>query len=192
MIGKIKGKLIEVDGNKGLIETNSGVCYLAYLTPTLLTHNKLGSAIELYTYLQVRDDAFVLFGFQTQKEKIFFELLISVSGVGPKTAYSIISFSSEDELVRAVQNNDIDYFSRVPGLGKKTAMKIILEISQKLKTEFQIEKMYLSEEDKVVVDALISLGFRAQEARQILTKIPTALSIEEKIKEGIKLATSKD
>jgi len=192
MIGKLKGILTEIEGNTGLIETTGGVSYLVFLTPILMETYQPGSPIEIYTYLQIRDDAHVLFGFQNKNQKLYFELMLGISGVGPKTAYSIISFSTEDELIQAVRDNNIDYFSRVPGLGKKTAMKIILEISQKLKSEFQMDKMYISEDDKTVVDALVSLGFKTQEARQILTKLPKDLSIEEKIREGIKLATDKN
>ncbi len=96
-----------------------------------------------------------------------------------------------DELVNAVRENNMAYFAKIPGLGKKTAMKIILDLSHKLSSEFQLEKMYLSEDDKTVVDALVSLGFKANEAKKILTKIPKNLNLEEKIKEGLKIGTNK-
>jgi holliday junction DNA helicase RuvA len=191
MIGKIKGKLIELDGNVGLVETTGGISYEINLTPALISSNQLGKAIELYTYFQVRDDAHVLFGFKTREEQKLFKLLISVSGVGPKIAFTVVSFSKESELMSAIKANDVNYFSKIPGLGKKTAMKIILELSQKLQSEFKMEKMYLSEEDKTVVDALVSLGFKSQEAKSILTKIPKNLSVEEKIREALRSATSK-
>jgi len=186
MIGKIKGKLVEVDSNIGLIETASGVFYRVNLTPFILTNFKLDELLDIYTYLQVRDDALVLYGFSTKKEYDFFKLLLGVSGVGPKTAYGVISFSKIDELIAAVKDNNSDYFSKIPSLGKKTAMKIILELSQKLESEFQLAKMYLSEEDKIVVDALVSLGFKSAEAKKILTKIDKNLSLEDKIKIALK------
>ena len=145
--------------------------------------------IEVFTYLQVRDDALILFGFNSKQEYYFFKLLLAVPGVGPKTAFSVISFSKINDLTQAVKENNSDYFSKVPGLGKKTAMKIILELSHKLSSEFQLEKMYLSEEDKVVIDALVSLGFKSNEAKKILSKLDKNLSLEEKIKEGLKLGT---
>jgi Holliday junction DNA helicase RuvA len=191
MIGKIKGTLQEIDGNIGLIETSGGISYQVYLTSKLITHSQLPTAVEIYTYLQVREDALVLFGFETKKEYDMYSLLLSVSGVGPKTAFSVISVVSVDDLLEAIKDNNIDYFKKVPGLGTKTAMKIILELSQKLKEEFKMEKMYLSDDDKTVVDALVSLGFKSQEAKTILQKIPKNLSVEERIREGIKLATSK-
>ena len=187
MIGKIKGTLVELDGNSGLIETKSGLFYQVNLTPSIISNHKADKNVEIYTYLQVREDALVLFGFETKKEYDFFKMLLSVPGVGPKTAYSVISFSKVNDLITAVKQNDRDYFTRVPGLGKKTSMKIILELSQRLESEFKLEKMYLSEEEKTVVDALVSLGFKSNEARKILAKLPKNLSLEEKIKEGLKL-----
>lgn len=191
MIGKIKGKLIELDGNIGLVETSNGVSYEINLTPALISSHQLGKQLEVYTYFQVRDDAQVLFGFKTREEQNLFKLLISVSGVGPKIAFTVVSFTKEDELISAIKKNDVNYFSKIPGLGKKTAMKIILELSQKLQSEFKMEKMYLSEEDKTVVDALVSLGFKSQEAKSILVKLPKNLSVEDKIREALRSATSK-
>lgn len=190
MIGKIKGKLVEVEGNVGLIETSGGVFYNIFLPPSLLSLSFNKNVIEVYTYLHVRDDALILFGFKEKKEYGFFKLLLSVSGVGPKTAYSVISYTKIDQLLNAVKNNDLSYFSKIPGLGKKTAMKIILELSQKLDQEFKMEKMYLSDDDKTFIDALVSLGFKNQEASELLNKVPKKLTLEEKIREGIRLATN--
>lgn len=186
MIGKLKGKLVEIDNNVGLIETSGGVFYEVFLTPSLISQTTLTSLIILYTYLQVREDALILFGFQTKKEHEFFKLLLTVPGVGPKTAYGVISYFPLDLLVKSVQSNDIESFTRIPGLGRKTAMKIILELSIKLKSEFDMTKMVLSEDDKTVVDALVSLGYKSNEAKKLLQKIPKDLSIEEKIKHALK------
>ncbi|MEK9170003.1 MAG: Holliday junction branch migration protein RuvA [Patescibacteria group bacterium] len=195
MIGKLKGKLVEVDGNVGLIETSGGVFYQVYLPFSLLstfqlpplssTVNHLPS-IEIYTYLQVRDDALVLFGFETKKHHDFFKLLLTVSGVGPKTAFSVISAIPLDSLVQFVQSNDVDAFTKVPGLGRKTAMKIILELSSKLKSDFDMSKMILSDDDQTAVSALVSLGYKSFDAKKIISKLPKNLTVEEKIKEALK------
>jgi holliday junction DNA helicase RuvA len=189
MIGKIKGTLTELEGNMGLIETTCGISYQVYLTTEVLASCLYPCPIEVYTYFQVREDAHVLFGFKSKNEYNLFSELLSVSGVGPKTAFGIVSFSKSDELINAIKTNDVNYLTRTPGLGKKTAMKIILELSQKLKSEFKMDEMYMSEDDKVVIDALVSLGFKTAEAKQIFTKLPKELSIEEKIKAGLKLGT---
>ncbi len=189
MIGRIKGTLVSVEGNVGLIETASGLSYEVFLQPSLLAH-PFNTTIEIETYFQVRDDAHILFGFRSKQDKTLFGLLLSVSGVGPKTAFQIVSYASHDELITAVQSNDVQFFSKIPGLGKKTAMKIILELSQKLKSEFDMKKMQMTDEDRTVIDALMSLGYKSQEAKQAISKIPTGLSIEEKIKEALKLSSS--
>ncbi len=186
MIGKLKGKLAEISGNVGLIETASGVFYEVYLTPSLISKTGAKSSIEVYTFLQVRDDALVLFGFETRQQYEFFKLLLSVSGVGPKTAYNVISFVKLDSLVSFVKNNEVDGLTQVPGLGRKTAMKIILELSTKLKSEFDMKNMVMSEEDKTFVDALVSLGYKSFEAKKLLSKLPKNLSLEQKIKEALK------
>jgi Holliday junction DNA helicase RuvA len=190
MIGKLKGKLVEVDKNIGLIETSGGVFYQVFLIPSLISLIPPNSAIELYTYLQVRDDALILFGFETKKQHDFFKLLLTVSGVGPKTAFSVISFVPLDSLVKFVQSNDVNAFTQVPGLGRKTAMKIILELSSKLKSDFDISKMILSDEDKTVVEALVSLGYKSYDAKKLLSKLPKNLSVEEKIKEALSDSSS--
>lgn len=187
MIGKLKGKLVEVDKNIGLIETSGGVFYQVYLPPSLITNHQSSNTIEIYTYLQVRDDALVLFGFETKKQHDFFQLLLTVSGVGPKTAYSVISFLKIEEITKSVFDNNIDILTRVPGLGKKTAMKIILELSSKLKTDFDMKNMVLSDDDQTVISALISLGYKSYDAKKLLSKLPKNLSVEEKIKEALKI-----
>jgi len=187
MIGKLKGKLVEIDGNSGLIETTGGVYYQVYLTPSLI--NKHLNDIIIYTYLQVREDALVLFGFEKKDEYDFFKLLLTVSGVGPKTAFSVISYSSSTDLFSAVRSNQVDYFTKIPGLGKKTAMKIILELSTKLKSEFDMKSMILSEDDKTVVEALVSLGYKSNEAKKIISKLNKKLTVEQKIQQALKLTS---
>ncbi|MFN4212649.1 MAG: Holliday junction branch migration protein RuvA [Microgenomates group bacterium] len=187
MIGKLKGKLVEVENNVGLIETAGGVSYQVHL-PSFLTANlQLPAPVEIYTYLQVREDALILFGFSTKTHLNFFKMLLSVPNIGPKTAFNVVCFSDIDKLITAVKENNIDFFNQIPGLGKKTAMKIILELSQKLKTEFEFDKMYLTEDDKMVVDALVSLGFKTFEAKKVIFQIPKNLSVEERIKKALKM-----
>ena len=154
MIGKLKGKLVEVDKNVGLIETSGGVFYQVFLPTSLTTPKFLNSPVELYTYLQVHDDALVLFSFETKQQHDFFLLLLTVSGVGPKTAFTVISALKIEEIVRAVTSNEVDAL-KVPGLGRKTAMKIILELSSKLKSDFDMNKMVLSDDDQTAVSALV-------------------------------------
>ena len=186
MIGKIRGKLVEIENNIGLIETESGVFYQVYLLPRLLTSSTLNSLIEIYTYLEVREDALNLYGFATKDEYHIFKNLLTVSGIGAKTAFSIISFLTIKEIIDAISQNNIDALAVVPRLGKKTAAKIILELAQKLKKDFNFSNLYLSEDDKIIIDTLVALGYKTQEAKNIFVKIPKNLSLEEKIKWALK------
>lgn len=189
MIGKLKGKLVEVDGNTGLIETSGGVFYQVFLPPSLLPSSIINhpSSIEIYTYLQVRDDALVLFGFGTKQQHDFFLLLLSVSGVGPKTAFTVISALKTEEIIQAVTSNEVDVLTKVPGLGRKTAMKIILELSTKFKSGFDMKNMILSDDDQTVISALVSLGYKSYDAKKIVSKLPKNLTVEEKIKEALRV-----
>ncbi len=187
MIGKIKGILTEVELNEGLIETAAGVSYRLFLTNSLLTSYQPPAEIEVTTYLQVREDALTLFGFKTKQEYKLFNLLLDVPGVGPKSAFTIVSFSKVDELVAAVKQQDIKYFTRIPGLGKKTAMKIMLELSSKFETEFKFDHVTETEEDKMVIEALSSLGFKVAEARKVLEEISSELEVEERVKQAIQM-----
>lgn len=182
--------LSSVEGNIGLIETPSGVSYEVFLTPDLLS-KKIGGLLDIRTYLQVRDDAFVLFGFESVDQHHFFKLLLSVFGVGPKTAFNVVSHTRVNELLQAVKENDVEYFTQVPGLGKKTSMKIILELSQKVKSEFSFTQMHLSDDDKTVIEALVALGYKTQDAKNLFSKLPKSLSVEEKIKHALKLSVQK-
>jgi len=190
MIGKIKGILVEIDGNIGLIETASGLFYQVYMTSTLLSSYTVGDQFEAYTYHHIREDVQSLFGFQDKQEYKLFLLLINVSGVGPKSAYTIISNTKVGDLITAVRSNDSKYFTRIPGLGKKTALKIMLELSQKFKSDFVLENTYVSKEDQTIVDALTSLGFSDSEAREVLPKLTQDIAIEEQIKEAIRLLSN--
>lgn len=190
MIAKLTGILSEFDEKSAIIDTASGVSYELFITPTALFHKIVGDTVTVYTYLQIRDDAHVLFGFVSNEEKRFFHLLLSVPGVGPKTAFSIASRISFEQAVEAVRTNSIKLFSEIPGIGKKTAMKIVLELSQKFKTEFKFEQQ-LSPDDKTVIDALVELGYKRSEAQQLFEKIPQEFSIEKKIQTALRMSVKK-
>lgn len=191
MIGKIKGVLEEIDANAGLIETSSGVYYRVHLTNRFLASIQTPIDIEIYTYHLVREDTQQLFGFENKKEYSLFEYLLAVPGVGPKSAFRIISVAKPDEIINAVTENDRTFFSKIKGLGKKTALKILLELSQKFDSEFIFEpEVPLSSDDQTVVDALVSLGFEKKAAQDMLSEVPSESTVEEKIKLSIKRLSS--
>lgn len=191
MIGKLKGKLAEVEGMIGLIETAGGVFYRVFLTPDILGSAKPGVDIEVYTYLNVKEDSLTLFGFADANKYRLFELFLGVSGVGPKSAFAIVSFAEGETIINALSANDIAFFSTIPGIGKKTASRIILEVSGKLDMGATSGTMALNSEDKMAVDALVSLGFDRHKSTEVVTGVGTALALEEKISTAIRSMTKK-
>lgn len=185
MIGKIKGTLIEIDLHEGIIMTASGIGYRIYLTPKLLTL-PLPSPLEIYTYHQIREDAQVLYGFESSQEYQFFTLLLTVDGVGPKTAFTVISQLTPSEVFEAVRTNDVTALTKVSGLGKKTAQKIILELSNKFKTGFDLEKVKEVQVDEEAVLALSALGYSKADAKKMLEKVDSSLPLTEKVTKALK------
>lgn len=190
MIGKIKGILSEIEGNVGLIETSGGIYYKVFLTPEIIKNNILASEIELYTYLHVKEDSLTLFGFEDKKKYQIFNMLLAVDGVGPKLAFVTISSANPTDIVTAVEASDYNFFSKVPGVGKKTAQKILIELSSKFDTEFKFEKIALSQDDITVVEALKTLGFDSKNLNSVIPKIDKHSSIESQIQQAIKLLTN--
>jgi len=191
MIATVSGTIAHISESIVVVDTALGVGYELYTTPNAIGSKQVGDEVRLYTYLQVREDAHTLFGFASLEEKKFFTLLLSVSGVGPKTAFSIVSHLSFQDAVTAVRSQKVEVFSTITGIGKKTAMKIVLELSQLFKTEFTFESE-LSEGDKTVIDALVSLGFAKKEAQTLFKKLDSTLSIEQKIQKALQLSTQRN
>ena len=157
--------------------------------PTSLQYNS-GSDVSLHTYLQVREDALTLFGFANEDELSMFELLIGVSGVGPKMAMSVLSVLSTDALRLALANEEPTVLSRVSGIGKRTAEKIIVELKGKFKgTDSGFSGLIqMMDSDAEVVEALIALGYSVVEAQRGVQALPKDVS---GVEERLRLALSK-
>lgn len=144
-----------------------------------------GAAVFLHTYLQVREDALSLFGFETEEELAIFELLLTVSGVGPKVALSTLSTLSPDALRLALANNEPAMISRVPGVGKRTAEKIVVELKDKIKAPATgIEALAnINAADAEVIDALIALGYSVVESQRAVQALPKDVTqVEERLR----------
>jgi holliday junction DNA helicase RuvA len=182
MISFISGKVLEKT-NSFLIVENQGIGYKILVTPDILEFG-IGESISLYTYLKVSEDAQTLFGLPDFDSLQFFELLISVTGVGPKMALTILSAAQIDMLREAIAHQDIAIFTRMSGVGKKTAEHIILELKNKVLPTGTLEGPSGSSD---VYDALIGLGYSAGEVRVILPKLDTSQAMEGQLKEALKL-----
>jgi len=184
MIGSISGT-IQYKANNYLIIETSGVGYKIFVTPLLLAATKLKQEIALVIHTYVREDALNLYGFETLPELEFFEMLLTVSGVGPKSALGIMSLSGLDMIKSAIASGDAGVFTKVSGIGRKTAERVIVELREKLKAESGVTPMAAGHSD--AVDALVALGYSQIEARQALQNLPADITgLQEKVKLALK------
>ncbi len=187
MIAHIQGKILEKNNKFLIIEANS-VGYLIFTsTHTLSSSPSIGEMFSLWTYLAVRENALDLYGFQTIDEKNFFELLISVSGIGPKNALSILSIAPMETLKKAIATGDMSYMTKVSGIGKKTAEKIVVELRDKLASLGHNDESGALKGEADVILALMSLGYTQNESRNATKEIDHSLSTNEKIKQALKI-----
>ena len=191
MIGKLKGKIVEIYGNEAYLETQGGVFYKVFITPEIVQQYPLNTEIELYTYLNVREDELTLFAFNTVESYRIFMMLINVDGVGPKMAYSIIASHLPNAIRQAVLASDVEFFQQVKGVGKKTAQRILVDLTDKFGEEFDIATIQESPEDIDVIDALVALGFKRSDARKTLQKLDKTARIEDKIKQALQILSEK-
>jgi len=180
MIGKLKGNVAEIENSYILLDVNS-VFYKVFLPQMVMNSLKLGQEYSCYTHFHVRENEISLYGFPDKEYLYVFNLLINVPNIGPKSALTIIGYNTLDKLIAAVQKQDAVYFSQIPGIGKKTSQKILLDLSTKFNVDYKLEKQEVTAESQMVVEALMSLGFKKHEAYEALEKISQDLPLEEKI-----------
>jgi len=185
MIGKLKGQ-IDLIGNGYIIVDVSGVGYKVSVSSTLLSDIRVDEAIELYIHTRVREDQLTLFGFRTNDELSFFELLISVSGVGPKAGLNIMSVAPIETLKTSISKQDPSLLNSVSGVGKKTAEKIIIELKNKIGIVSGGNIFEKNVETDEVMSALEGLGYKSGEVRSVLSKVEGE-DTEERIKNALKL-----
>ncbi len=165
MIAVLRGTFVDIVAGEAVIDVN-GVGYAVRVPATYMADR--GSIVKLYVDTVVREDAITLFGFNTPSEKMVFRKLYSVSGVGPKTALGIISFFSVDDLVRTISSKDVGLLSKVPGIGKKTAERIIIELRDKLGTIVGDDTVSFAGDQRStydeLVEALVGFGYKKNEA----------------------------
>ncbi len=179
MIGYLSG-IIKTVSPRGIIIDVSGIGYRVDMSAGDISRVHVGESAQIFCYTHVREDILQLFGFLTDHAREFFEVLIGVSGVGPKSALQILSAGTTDEVRAAIMRSDTTFLTRVPGVGKKIAERIILELRG---------KMPESEEEqdtphKQAVDALAAMGYRKEDAARVLRDLSG--STEELVRQGLK------
>ena len=187
MIAQLKGTVISSGVNYIILGVN-GVGYRVHTTLEI-THalRKEKEDVILFTHLAVRETSMDLYGFLSEAEVTFFELLISVSGIGPKSALAIMNLETVATLSSAISQGDTTYLTKVSGIGKKSAEKIIIELRDKTLSE-DVNGTYAHEEDKDTLDALQSLGYSVREAREVIKSLPKDLTgAQKRITEALKI-----
>jgi len=188
MIARIEGIIVHAS-DKFIIVDVSGVGYKLYITNDTLAISLLGEHASFWVYTAVRENSIDLYGFKNMNELSFFELLLDVSGIGPRSALSTLGVAPVDTLKRAIATGDMSYLNKVSGIGKKTAEKIIVELRDKLqdyKNESDTPGLLRDESD--IVEALKSLGYSQNESRDALKQVPpTVIGMNARIKETLQI-----
>jgi Holliday junction DNA helicase RuvA len=166
MIAYLKGTLIHKTPGHAVIETG-GVGYAAAIpVSSFASLGEIGETVELFIHTHLSDDALALYGFASQDEKSMFLKLIGISGIGPKLAMNILSGISPGDLEEAIRSSDLARISLVPGIGKKTALRITMELQDKLEKKEKLLAAKASPEKEDLLSALLNMGFRQKEAER--------------------------
>jgi Holliday junction DNA helicase RuvA len=184
MISKLRGKVDEIGIGKIILDVN-GVGYLLNVTNDCLQNIKTGENIVLHTHLAVRENSMDLYGFQTSEEMDFYELLLGVSGVGPKSAIGILNSASIQTIKEGIASGDPSHLTKVSGLGKKSAEKIMVALKDKIGSLDEYDTQNL-EGGGMAIEALAALGYSDREAREVVSKIDRSLPTEEIVKQALK------
>ena len=186
MIASVEGR-INARTQDALIVNVGGVGLRVFCTQPALAAARQGELVLLYTHLVVREDDLTLVGFATEEELFLFENLLRVQGIGPKLALSVLSFMAPDTLRLAISQEQPELLSRVPGIGKKTAQKMVLELRDKIGAPELAEGLAaLTEADAAVIDALTTLGYSVVEAQRAVQGLPRDVTdVEERLRRAL-------
>jgi len=173
MISFLKGKIQAVGKDNVVVETASGVGYEIYLSKILAGKYLRGQEVSFFTYLKVSENAMDLYGFEDMAQKEFFQILLSVSGVGPKSAMNILNLGSMEDIKGAIAREDVKYLTAVQGMGQKTAERLVVELKSKvvsLKLEVNgVENQVLMD----VIDGLSTMGYGKEEIKSVVNGLDT-------------------
>ena len=190
MIGRISGELLEKNPPQVVVSV-VGVGYeIDVPMSTFYNLPKIGEKVALFTHLVVREDAHLLYGFGTETERVTFRQLLKISGVGPKVALSVLSGMSVNDLAEAVATQESGRLTKVPGIGKKTAERLLLELKDKLKVDVRISvggETPVPSSAADVLNALISLGYNEKEALYAIKQLPKDVAVSDGIRQALKL-----
>lgn len=186
MIAYIEGKILDKNEKFFVLNVNN-VGYKVFSHAGILAKiPEVGQNVKIWTHLYIREDAMDLYGFLDKEDLNFFEMLISISGIGPRSALGILEVAPVSSLKQAIVSEDESFFTKVSGIGRKTAQRLMLELKSKLIKTVVLEKGEFKEMGDAF-EALVSLGYRAGDVRRILNELPKEIkSVEDKVKATLK------
>jgi Holliday junction DNA helicase RuvA len=189
VIGSVRGEVLERSATGEVLVEVGGVGYRAFVPLSAVPNLEPGSPAMLFTHLHVRDDQMVLFGFPSRDERDTFEVLIGANGVGPKLALAILSVHSPGVLRRALVDDDLDALTLVPGVGKRTAQRLLVELKARLEVpELEHADAAAATSSRAEVRAaLAGLGYQSDEVRDVLAQLPDDGPVEELLRDALKL-----
>lgn len=189
MIGRLRGEPVNRRQDGALVLDVGGVGYLLQATQSVLRRAEGARELTVETHLHVREDALQLYGFADADERELFEHLLSVSGVGPKVALAIVSGSAPAELRRAIALDDTARFQAIPGIGKKTAQRVVLELKEKLGSPDATPLGAPAAKPHLIArEALVELGYSIVEAEEALARVDPELPPEERVRHALRAA----
>ncbi len=186
MIAYLSGRVFSKNPKSIIILNNQQVGYEVFLSAQELEKTQTDTEASFFIFTHVKEDALDLYGFSGKEQLEFFKQLLSVSGVGPKSAINIIGLADLTELKRAITSGDPSLLQQVSGIGKKTAERLVVELKEKILIDLSQQKITSPENDQVV-EALVSLGYKEKEAREIIKNIRTEGDLGAKVKEALNL-----
>ena len=183
MFGYIRGEITEIDSNYIVLENNN-IGYMIYV-PNPYSY-QLNKEYQIFIYTKVAEDEYTLYGFKTREDKELFLKLISVKGLGPKMALPILATGTIESIADAIENNNLNYLKKFPKIGDKVAKQMVLDLKGKLNT---INTGLFAKEDlsNELYEVLVGLGYKQADIKRVLNKIDTKLSLENQVKEALKL-----
>ena len=190
VIGRLRGTLVAAREGYLVLDV-AGVGYEVAVTPrTVGELPPVGEEVVLHTHLHLREDGMALFGFTSESERQLFRMLITASGVGPKLALTVLGSSTADELRRIIVTEDVDSLTLVPGIGKRTAQKLILDLRPKL-AQGDVELVGSSSSSGRVREALETLGFGSAEIAEVLPSVDDSAPVEEQVRTALRMLGSR-
>ncbi len=190
MISYLEGKIVAKEKNSLILAVN-GIGYEVRVTPGLFLQSKIGEQIKIFTYFHIREDAQELYGVTNFEELNFFKQLVSINGIGPKSVLNILALGSIAEIKKAISSSDVTFLTKVSGIGRKIADRIIVELKDKLE-KVEIKSGEDSSNLGDVIDALTGLGYSLNEARVAIKQVKEIKNTSIALKEALKILNKRD